>query len=209
MPDLTIYGTPASRAFRSLWMAKELGLEYDLDPVGHQNGESRTEAFRKINPNGQIPAIRDGDFVLWESLAINLYLAKKHGGPLAPAGLEMEMLAVQWSMWALTAVEHHAVCLLMDFVGPEEDRDPEERDRAKAALAKPLGVLDGVLGERPWLVGDNFSVADMNVASVMRALIRVGYDLAPYPKLDAWLDNCLGRPAAVEANQMAAKALAG
>ncbi len=209
MPDLTIYGSPASRTFRIIWMAKELGLDFENDPIDPHSGESHTEAFRKINPNGQIPAIRDGGYVLWESLAINLYLAKKNPGPLTPASLEDEMLAVQWSMWALTEVENHAVCLLMDFIGGEEDCDPQVRERARQALAKPLGVLDSVLGGRPWLVGDDFSVADMNVAAVIRPLIRVGFDFAPYPTLQAWLDKCLGRPAAKEANQMAAQAMAG
>ena len=72
---LKIYGIPRSRAFRTLWMAKELGLEYENIPIDTQGG-SRAPDFLKINPNGHIPAIDDDGFVLCESMAINLYLAK-------------------------------------------------------------------------------------------------------------------------------------
>ena len=76
---LKIYGIPRSRAFRAMWLAKELGLDYQSVPVDMGKGETRAADYLKINPNGHIPAIDDDGFVLWESLAITLYLAKKHG----------------------------------------------------------------------------------------------------------------------------------
>jgi len=81
---LTIYGQQQSRASRVLWLAKELGLQFEHVPVNQRAGETRKPDFMQINPNGHIPVIRDGDLVLWESLAINEYLIHKHGGPLAP-----------------------------------------------------------------------------------------------------------------------------
>src|SRR3984893_17585104 len=75
---LKIYGIPRSRAFRTVWMAKELGLDYENVPIGTGGEESRTPQFLAINPNGHIPAIDDDGFIVWESMAINLYLAKKH-----------------------------------------------------------------------------------------------------------------------------------
>ena len=82
---LKIYGIPRSRAFRTLWMAKELGLDYENVATDMGKGETRTPEFLAINPNGHIPAIDDDGFVLWESIAINLYLAKKHAsGSLYP-----------------------------------------------------------------------------------------------------------------------------
>src|SRR5438067_3207534 len=74
---LKIYGIPRSRAFRTLWMAKELGLEYENIPIDTQGG-SRAPDFLKINPNGHIPAIDDDRFVPCESIAINLYLPNKN-----------------------------------------------------------------------------------------------------------------------------------
>src|SRR4051812_41260662 len=86
---LKIYGIPRSRAFRILWMAKELGIDYDNVPIDMGKGETRTPEFLAINPNGHIPAIEDNGLVLWESMVINLYLAKKHGaGTLYPARIE-------------------------------------------------------------------------------------------------------------------------
>src|SRR5438552_18333968 len=83
---LKIYGIPRSRAFRTLWMAKELGLDYENVPTDMGNGGTRTPQFLAINPNGHIPAIDDNGVVLWESMAINLYLAKTHSaGTLYPS----------------------------------------------------------------------------------------------------------------------------
>jgi glutathione S-transferase len=89
---LKIYGIPRSRAFRTLWMAKELGLDYENIPIDTQGG-SWAPDYLKINPNGHVPAIDDDGFVLWESMAINLYLAKKHArGSLYPIRFEDEAL---------------------------------------------------------------------------------------------------------------------
>src|SRR5438067_12198896 len=90
MSDLKIYGIAASRAFRTLWMALELGLDYEQVQVGFGEDGVKSAAFLAINPNGRVPAIKDGDFVLWESMAINLYLAKKHGHGLYPGDLQGE-----------------------------------------------------------------------------------------------------------------------
>lgn len=76
--SLKIYGVARSRTFRTLWMAKELGLDYEHLTVDFATGETRTPAHLALNPNGHIPVIDDDGFVLWESMAINLYLAKKY-----------------------------------------------------------------------------------------------------------------------------------
>ena len=87
---LKIYGVARSRAFRTLWMAKELGLDYEHVKVDFATGETRTPAHLALNPNGQVPVIDDNGFVLWESMAINLNLAKKYGvGTLYPTRLEV------------------------------------------------------------------------------------------------------------------------
>src|SRR5437660_445244 len=103
---LKIYGVPRSRAFRTLWMAKELGLEYEHVPIDFAGGGTRTPEYLKVNPNGHVPAIDDDGFVLWESMAINLYLAKKHSaGSLYPIRFEDEARAWQWSFWGMTEDE--------------------------------------------------------------------------------------------------------
>ena len=145
---LTIYGSPMSRAFRVLWMAQELGLQYDNVPLDPRAGDTRKPDYLKINPNGHVPAIVDGDCVLWESLAINLYLAKKHGGPLAPKDLAEEGKALAWSMWALTELEDNIVMLVQSVLMPPERKPDAARvEKAKTAVNAPLRVLDGALAE--------------------------------------------------------------
>ena len=108
MSDLKIYGVPLSRAYRALWMANELGLDYENVPIHFADGSAKTPDYLAVNPNGRIPAIDDNGFKLWESMAINLYLAKKHGSGLLPKTMENEAHAIQWSFWAMTEVEKPA-----------------------------------------------------------------------------------------------------
>ena len=112
---LKIYGVARSRAFRTLWMAKELGLDYEHLKVDFATGETRTPGHLALNPNGHIPVIDDNGFVLWESMAINLYLAKKYGaGTLYPTRLEDEARAWQWSFWGMTEVERPVLAVLFN-----------------------------------------------------------------------------------------------
>ena len=159
----------ASRAFRSLWMAKELGLDYEHVKVDFATGATRTPAHLALNPNGQVPVIDDNDFVLWESMAINLYLAKKYGvGTLYPTRLEDEARAWQWSFWGMTEVERPVLTALFNrTILPEDKRDAAAADDAEKQLAQPLRVLDGAFGRDANLLGDNFTVADLNVASIL------------------------------------------
>jgi glutathione S-transferase len=201
---LKIYGVARSRAFRILWMAKELGLDYEHVKVDFASGEAREPGFLALNPNGQVPVIDDDGFILWESMAINLYLAKKYGaGGLYPTRLEDEARAWQWSFWGMTEVERPVLTAMMNrAVYPEEKRDKAAADAAERALAQPLKVLDGALGRSPNLLGEGFTVADLNVASILAWARPAQIDMSAFPKLAEWLKNCAERPAARAARQM-------
>src|SRR6202162_6121717 len=129
MSNLRIYGIARTRAYRALWVAMELGIDYEHLPIETGEAGARTPEFLAINPNGRLPVIVDGDFVLFESLAITLYLAKKHAnGRLYPGTLEGEAKAWQWSLWAVNEVDRgvniwslHAVRL------PPAERDAVKR----------------------------------------------------------------------------------
>src|SRR6266436_8548698 len=161
---LKIYGVARSRAFRILWMAKELGLDYQHVKVDFATGETREPGFLALNPNGHVPVIDDDGFILWESMAINLYLAKKYGaGGLYPPRLEDEARAWQWSLWGMTEVERPVLTAMFNrAILPESQRDAAAADAAEKALAQPFGVLEGVLGRTSHLLGDHFTVADLN-----------------------------------------------
>jgi glutathione S-transferase len=201
---LKIYGVARSRAFRILWMAKELGLDYEHVKVDFASGQTREPGFLALNPNGQVPVIDDDGFILWESMAINLYLAKKYGvGGLYPTRLEDEARAWQWSFWGMTEVERPVLTAMMNrAVYPEEKRDKAAADAAERALAQPLKVLDGALGRSPNLLGEGFTVADLNVASILAWARPAQIDMSAFPKLAEWLKNCAERPAARAARQM-------
>jgi glutathione S-transferase len=206
VPNLRIYGIARTRAFRALWVANEVGLDYEHLPIEIGDAGAGAPQFRKLNPNGRLPFIDDGGFVLFESLAITLYIAKKHsGGRLYPAALEDEARTWQWTSWALTEVDRgvniwslHAVRL------PPDERDLAKRDEALKVLEKPFAVLDAAVATRPYLLGDAFTVADLNVAAVISRAVDM--DLSAVPNLKAWLTRCLARPAALKA--LALKTLA-
>jgi glutathione S-transferase len=201
---LKIYGVARSRAFRTLWMAKELGLNYEHVKVDSATGETRTPTHLALNPSGHIPVIDDDGFVLWESMAINLYLGKKYGaGTLYPSHLEDEARAWQWSFWGMTEVERPVLTALMHrAVYPADKRDAAAADAAEKKLRPPLGVLDGVLARSTNLLGDSFTVADLNVASILAWARPAQINMAAFPRVAEWLKNCAERPAARAARQM-------
>jgi glutathione S-transferase len=201
---LKIYGVARSRAFRVLWMAKELGLDYEHVKVDFATGETRAPAHLALNPNGHVPVIDDDGFVLWESMAINLYLAKKYSaGGLYPTRLGDEARAWQWSFWGMTEVERPVLTALMHrAVHPADKRDAAAADAAEKKLRPPLGVLDGVLARSTNLLGDSFTVADLNVASILAWARPAQINMAAFPRVAEWLKNCAERPAARAARQM-------
>lgn len=203
MAKLKIYGTPRSRAFRPLWLAQELGLDYDNIPI-NTSGESREASFVAINPNGHIPTIDDDGFVVWESMAINLYLAKKYGlGTLYPTTLQGEALTWQWSLWGMTEVERPVLTAMFNrALFPEDKRDPAAADAAEKEMHGPLRVLDGTVAKTPYLIGEDFTVADLNVAAILSWARPARIDMTPFPKVADWLGRCALRPAAKAARDL-------
>ena len=205
---LKIYGVLRSRASRTVWLAKELGLAFEHIPViqayrladaaaADAPLNTASPAFRTVNPNGHIPTIDDDGLILHESLAINLYLAKKHGGPLAPRGVGEDGAMAMWALWAATECEAQALNILYHRAGlPPAERKPEIAEAAVAALRQPCHVLEAALqtGEG-YLVGRRFTVADLNTAEVMRYAQAAPELFAAHPTLQRWLAACQDRPA--------------
>jgi glutathione S-transferase len=201
---LKIYGVARSRAARVLWMAKELGLDYDHVKVDFATGETRQPAHLALNPNATVPVIDDDGFILWESMAINLYLAKKYGADgLYPTRVEDEARAWQWSFWGMTEVERPLLTAMMNrAVFPEDKRDAAAADAAEKTLAQPLGVLEGVLGPTPYLLGERFTVVDLNLASILAWARPAQIDMSRFPKVAEWLRISAERPAARAVRQL-------
>ena len=206
--SLTIYGCYRSRASRNIWLANELGLAFTHVPViqayrlpdPNAPGvplHTRSADFLKINPNGHIPSIDDNGFKLHESLAINLYLARKHGGALAPENVAEEGQMAMWALWAATEVEPHAIQILYNRVGkPPAERDEGVALASIAALGAPFAVLDAHLSAHGgFAVGGRFTVADINLAEVVRYALPAPDLFEAAPSVKAWLAACQARPA--------------
>lgn len=220
MRMLTIYGVYQSRASRNYWMAHELGIPFQSVPVIQARRvadpeaadaplHTRSAAFLAINPNGHIPAIDDDGLVLWESIAINLYLARKHGGPLAARSLVEEGQIANWSFWAVNEIEQDAVKIVLTHDTGLQDT-PGGRDTLAVStrlLRRPFEILNRHLGTRNYLVGNRFTVADLNVAEICRYAMTETALTGPNPNVVAWYARCHDRPAFQK--MWAARALEG
>jgi len=204
---LTLYGVYRSRASRPLWLLAELGLPFAHVPVVQARRvrdpgaagaplNTASPAFLAINPQGQIPALRDGDLVLTESLAICQHIARKAGGSLGPQNLDEAALIDQWALFAATGIEAAALEILY---AQEAGEDKTAAGAAKVAecatrLARPLARLEGHLATHQWLLGARFTVADIMVAECLRYAQGHKALMAAHPVTSAWLARCQARP---------------
>ena len=201
---LRIYGSANSRAVRVIWMAAELGIPCDHKDWLPRSPETKTPEFRALNPNGRLPTIDDDGFVLYESMAINMYLARKHKSPLYPADARGEALALQWSLWETDRLDRQIVNYVRHTKAlPEAERQPALAEAAWKEVVPALDVLESALTKSKYLLGAEFSVADLNVASALFRALSI--DLAKWPHVDAWLKSCWERPAAKKARAMREK----
>lgn len=205
---LTIYGVYRSRATRTLWLAGELGIDFKHVPViqGRRLDDPLAEtaalntlspSFLAINKMGTIPCIDDDGMVLYESMAINLYLARKYGGPLAPADLAEDAQMMQWSFFGATEVESNSLKISSTIAEglAETETGKAVLDVTARLLKRPFRVLEQKLSESEYLVGDRFTVADLNVAEVVRYAQGHTPLFDAHPSLKAWLERCQARPA--------------
>jgi len=199
MSERKLYGVSSSRAIRSIWAIEEVGVEYEHIPT-HFIGDSKQPEYLAINPNGRVPALVDGDLVLFESMAINLHLASAYGGDLFPRDAADQARANQWSVWAISEVEPLQMQIVVEkFFTPDERRDPKAVERASKGLQRPLAVLDAALSDRAYLLGGDFSIADLNVAAVMLLLQLVEFDYANHTNVKRWSEECYARPSLARA----------
>jgi glutathione S-transferase len=201
---ITLYGAFRSRALRPLWALEEAGLPYVHVPVlqswrladpaaADAPLNTRSPAFLAINPMGGIPAMTDGDLTLTESLAITLHVGRRAGGELGPRDAAEDIRMVNWALLAATGIEEHALAIMRaQAAGTPE---APQAETARAALVRPLGVLEAQLSATGHVLGHRFTVADIMLAEVVRyATAQPGF-LDPWPATKAWLAACHARPA--------------
>jgi len=200
---LTLYGVYRSRASRPLWVLFETGTPFAHVPVIQAYRLPDPKApdaplhtaspdFLKVNPQGQIPAMTDGDLTLTESLGIATYIARRYGGPLGPQSDAESALIDQWMLLAATAIETPALEILQ---APEGAMGEGITAIAAEKLRRPLARLNAHLAGRDWLLGDRFTVADITVAECTRYAQGHPTLIAEFPQVDRWLKAAQARPA--------------
>ena len=203
---LQLYSLPTPNGVKVSIMLEELGLPYEPHLVDIGKNESWTAEFLSLNPNGKIPAIIDPDgpggkpVSLFESGAILLYLAEKTG-KLLPKDPIARIETIQWVFFQMAAIGpmFGQLGFFHKFAGKEyEDKRPFERYRAETQ--RLLGVLEARLKGRQWIMGDEYTIADVATIGWVRNLIGfygareiVDYDVLKH--VPEWLERCLARPA--------------
>jgi glutathione S-transferase len=191
---MRLYGAAHGRASRSLIALEELGVAYEHIPLAPWERPEDRERLLELNPNGRVPVLEDGELVLWESMAINLYLGDRFGGPLWPRTAHDRGRMYQWSVWAQTSID------VMARHRARFSDNAAAKARAEAERLEALAILDRALTGRDWLLGEAFTLADVNVAATLnepweKGLIDGDLDPAEHgmSALGDWLRRCTGR----------------
>ena len=176
---LKLYGGARSRASIVQWYLEELEVPYEFVLLDMQAGEHLQPEFLKINPMGKVPAIVDGDFQLWESGAILLYLAEKYG-KISNYSPEEKAVFTQWVLFANSS--------LGTGIFIEANRERE--------MPRLLTPLNEIFGKQPFLLGNDFTVADVAVGSILSYIpIMLKLDLSVYPAVENYIKSISERPA--------------
>lgn len=203
-----LYGVARSRATRNLWLLEEIGMAYEHVPViqGYRLADplaanaplnTASSAFVTMSPASTVPVIDDGGFILSESVAINLYLAKKYGGLIGPQDSQEAALMTQWGLYGITTVEAPALIIFYAH-GDGRAKTPDGQVEIAVAcekLRRPLAVLNGRLAAHGFMVGGRFTVADINLAEMVRYAQGEKKLLAEFPAVNAWLKGLHERAA--------------
>lgn len=197
MTKLKLYGVPPTRVLRALWLVEELGLEYELVPISPFSEAVRSPGFLALNPAGKLPVLVDGDVVLTESSAIQLYLAEKcPEAGLIPQDIAERAQMYRWIFFLVTEIEQPLWRVARNTViYPEDKRMPADVEMATDECKAMLAVLEKHMQGRDYLVGGRLSVADLNAAYTLDWAREAGM-LEDAPMLRAYVEKMYARPKA-------------
>lgn len=194
---LKLYGTPPTRTLRVIWLLNELGLEYELHPVDLLQGEHHHQDFQALNPAAKVPVLVDGNLVLTESAAIQIYLAEKYPqAGFIPEALEERAQMYRWIFFLVTEIEQPLWRIARHtFLYPKDKQLPQDVELARQECVDMVAVLERHMEKREFIVGDHPSVADFNAAYTLD-WANVEKALVDAPRLRAYLKAMYARPTA-------------
>lgn len=180
-----------------LWFCDEEGIAYEHDnDIGGAFGRNDTPDYLAMNPNGKVPTVIDGDFVMWESNSVVRYLARKHKSVLYPSAFEARNLVERWMDWELSVVAPHQGTVLVGLVRTKpEDRDNAKIEAARVAWARGMAILDAQLVETAYVAGDDFTIADIPLGPIAHRFFSLDIERPELGNLRRWYEALSERPA--------------
>jgi glutathione S-transferase len=178
-----------------IFLLEELGVAYNREDYGRQFNNTQDAAYLKLNPNGKVPTLVDGETVIWESNTILRYLATKNGkANLYPTDAAKRTEVERWMDWLLASLNYHYVQVFKDSKKPESERAATFAADAKE-LAAQLSILDGALAGKAWVAGSEFTLADVALGPIVHRCLDFPVALPALPNLKAWRAKLTERPA--------------
>jgi len=194
---MKLYYSPQTRAGRPRWLLEEIGAPYEIVSLDLQKGEHKKPDYMKIHPHGAVPALVDGDLALFESAAICMYLADKFPDKklAPPLGTPARGLYYQWMLYSMATLEPPVLEVFLNTVMlPEAERSAAAVEKARTSFAVVAKVLSNALTGRDFILGEQFSAADVMIGSTLAWAGFMGL-LADHPALQAYAKRLSERPA--------------
>ena len=194
---MKLYHARQSRSVRPRWLLEEIGAPFELETLDMAKGEHKSPAYMQVHPHGAVPALVDGDLRLFESAAICAYLADKFPDKrlAPPPGTPARGLYYQWMVYSIATLEPPVIQIFMNTVMlPEAERSPAVVEDAKKKFAEVARVLEQALGSKPFILGEQFTAADVMIGSTLVWAQFLGV-LEGHPVLKQYVERLSARPA--------------
>ena len=183
---------------KAMWAVGELGLPYERVDLGGEFGGLDTPEYGALNPNRLVPTLDDNGFTLWESNSVVRYLARTYGrGTLAPADAQAYAKAESWMDWSLMTIYGDVIstCFSQLVRTPVKDRNVAGVEAAAKRAGEKLRILDAQLAGRPFIMGDQLTIADIAVGTLMYRYFTLNITRPPLANVEAWYARLSQRPA--------------
>jgi glutathione S-transferase len=196
---MQLYWCPRTRSFTALWLMEETGQPYERVLTDISTGAQKQPDYLAINPMGKVPALKDGEVTLAENAAICAYIAERYPDAklTPPLGDPLRAKFLYWLFFLPGCIEPAMVQLSTKF-----EMNPVAAGWGEAQ--RPFDVLDAALSKGPWLLGENFSAADVAMGSMLNFAVRMFKMVPSRPSFEAYVDRCIARPAFQRAQRIAA-----